>query len=1167
MRLVRLDLKAFGPFTDRRLEFNSNGPGLHVIFGPNEAGKSSSLRGLKALLYGFHPQTPDNFLHSYDQLLVGGRLENSNGQELIFQRRKKRVNDLIDENGAPLDTNILASFLHGVEAEIFESLYGIDHDRLVQGGREILAQQGEVGKSLFAAGAGISSLRAVIEQLEQESAELFKARGSNPKINRAIKRYKELQREIKETSLAPKEWKQLKRNLEDLEAERSALEKERSKTNQELRRLERLRQAMPELASLKQRREKLADLGNVVILPPDIQKKQQQIEHAIYKAESQLQQNIERLQLVEGKLKAISINKALLEQSNLIDDLHQRLGEYRKGQQDRPQLNGMRINLRRQAASLLSQVRQDLELKDVEKLRPVLAKKRTIQGLGSQYEALYQNLTQSKKRNLGAEKDLEEAEKELSATPAIQETHELSLIVKLGQRAGDIDAKIAKASGDIEQGRTECQADLKRTGLWSGKLSALTELSLPLAQTIQQFEIKFQQLEEDKRALAKERKNTASLLHSAETELKKIHYSGEVPSEHDLRTTREKRDAGWLLLRRQWLQGENVAEESRIFDPRKNLHDAYEGLVNQADTTADRLRNEADRVANSAHFKAQVEQLRGVLTECRTVEEQLAERQSDLLHEWNKAWKPADITPLSPNEMGGWLTAIERLRYRIESIASKEKEVNSDRNQRQELIQKLLHALAGMGIKEAPTSDKLGPILVFAETIIEKNGAQQNAKNLLLEAQKKAQKSAAKAAEEQREAQEAFESWKKQWHNVISEFGMKGEVSPSEVLDFLETLQDCFNKEKEATDLQKRIDGIDRDAESLEAEVKTVLQNAAIPTLDLPLEQVILKLRTLLKQEQADKSLLEQLTVESESLQADSSIAKKNLLDAKKQMAELLNTAGCSSADALGPVIDRFLQYQNLREKISSTEETLVRIGEGTTIEELTAQAERLNADELLIQIESLQQDIETRIHPEITEVSQKVGEIYNKLSTMDGSSKAADASERLQQELAKIRRLAERYTRVKLASKILQQEIERYREQHQDPVLKLASKYFTELTLNSFSGLRADVNDRGEPVLEGIRPDGKWASVNGMSDGTRDQLYLSLRLATLEWRMETSEPMPFIVDDILINFDDERSRATLKTLARFSKKNQVILFTHHRQLVDDAATVGETEEVVVHML
>ena len=76
------------------------------------------------------------------------------------------------------------------------------------------------------------------------------------------------------------------------------------------------------------------------------------------------------------------------------------------------------------------------------------------------------------------------------------------------------------------------------------------------------------------------------------------------------------------------------------------------------------------------------------------------------------------------------------------------------------------------------------------------------------------------------------------------------------------------------------------------------------------------------------------------------------------------------------------------------------------------------------------------------------------------------------------------------------------------------------------------------------------------MSSGTRDQLYLALRLATLKWRLETSEAMPFIVDDILINFDDDRSKATLKVLSELSEKNQVILFTHHRQIVETAQSI-----------
>lgn len=186
----------------------------------------------------------------------------------------------------------------------------------------------------------------------------------------------------------------------------------------------------------------------------------------------------------------------------------------------------------------------------------------------------------------------------------------------------------------------------------------------------------------------------------------------------------------------------------------------------------------------------------------------------------------------------------------------------------------------------------------------------------------------------------------------------------------------------------------------------------------------------------------------------------------------------------------------------------------------------------------------------------------------MDGSSRAAEAAEQAEQVLARIRRLADRYVRVKLAARVLQQEIERYREEHQDPILKLAAGYFRELTLGSFTDLRTDLADNGQPVLAGLRPDeARGVYVQGMSSGTRDQLYLALRLATLEWRLQSGETMPFIVDDILINFDDERVKATIRVLAGLAEKTQVILFTHHRQVVEDARALAQTAQIMIHEL
>ncbi|MFO7605399.1 MAG: AAA family ATPase, partial [Desulfurivibrionaceae bacterium] len=196
MKLIRLDLKAFGPFAERSLDFASRKPGLHIIFGPNEAGKSSSLRALKALLYGFDERTSDNFQYASDQLLVAGVLQGSDGQELVFSRRKKRKADLLDSEGNPMDPGRLAAFLHGIELDLFKSLYGIDHQVLVQGGEDILAQKGEMGQALFAAGAGISSLKKILEALDAEADELFKSRGTKQQINQAISVYKDLKRTV-----------------------------------------------------------------------------------------------------------------------------------------------------------------------------------------------------------------------------------------------------------------------------------------------------------------------------------------------------------------------------------------------------------------------------------------------------------------------------------------------------------------------------------------------------------------------------------------------------------------------------------------------------------------------------------------------------------------------------------------------------------------------------------------------------------------------------------------------------------------------------------------------------------------------------------------------------------------------------------------------------------
>ncbi|MBF0555077.1 MAG: chromosome segregation protein SMC, partial [Nitrospirae bacterium] len=248
-------------------------------------------------------------------------------------------------------------------------------------------------------------------------------------------------------------------------------------------------------------------------------------------------------------------------------------------------------------------------------------------------------------------------------------------------------------------------------------------------------------------------------------------------------------------------------------------------------------------------------------------------------------------------------------------------------------------------------------------------------------------------------------------------------------------------------------------------------------------------------------------------------------------------------------------------------EQALTGIAEGIAIEELEKQGIEIDPNSLPAKIEALERRLKDELEPQIRDLSEKKGAARNELQRMDGSSKAAQKEEEAQQALAKVRRLAEYYVRLRIAAQVLKREVDRYRHENQDPILKIASRYFSELTVGAFSSLRADIDDDRRPILIGVCQDERPKTVKDMSSGTRDQLYLALRLATLEWRLQKHEPMPFIADDILVNFDDARAKATLKALATLAEKNQVILFTHHVQIVETAKALGQNDRVFVHPL
>ncbi len=141
----------------------------------------------------------------------------------------------------------------------------------------------------------------------------------------------------------------------------------------------------------------------------------------------------------------------------------------------------------------------------------------------------------------------------------------------------------------------------------------------------------------------------------------------------------------------------------------------------------------------------------------------------------------------------------------------------------------------------------------------------------------------------------------------------------------------------------------------------------------------------------------------------------------------------------------------------------------------------------------------------------------------------------------------------LRLAGLMLGQAVARHRAGQQDPLVARAGALFRSLTGGAFSGLAQTFDQDDTPKLAGQRAGGGQVAIEGMSEGTRDQLYLALRLAYLEDYAGRAEPAPFIGDDLFSTFDEARTGYGLDALAEIGASVQPILFTHHRHVAEIA--------------
>ncbi|MEO5378815.1 MAG: AAA family ATPase [Magnetococcus sp. DMHC-6] len=1151
MRFLRLDLTAYGAFTNRTLSFSGES-GLVILFGRNEAGKSTALQGISDLLFGVRERTPYQFLHEGPALCLGAEIQNRQGERLAFQRRKGRVRTLRNAEGQPIADEALLPFLGGLDRERFERLLGLDPKRLREGGQAILQSDGDVGLSLFEAGAGVGVLKRQLNQLEEEAKEIFVPNGRKQMIVMAKHAYEEAKQKKRVATLPTRKWQELDRKRREWESmlaqETATLEENQRHLNQ----LNRIRRNLPTLARLAQVRDELSALAEIRDLQPDKGVEHKKIRQALAQAQEEEKRATEEMARLNQALAELIVPEGVLEREEEIERLSTERGMILKTWVDLPKREAELLVVQGGIRELLSQAQMD-HLGE----HPRLPEKRLVDRLRQLMETYDRLVTRLEESQEGL-KQLEVAEQFLQ-----QRLQELGEVPDL--RGLRVALQEVHAQGALEKEVLHSREKAHRLQeLWTRQLYALPDwphtvevllaVVVPGERVVDRYEQRFVQLEQMQLALGRELEQVREEIGQGQLELAALQSRGEVPTEAKLQEVRGLRDRLWRLIRRGFLDGEeDVRAEAVALYPEHPLPEAFHLLLNRADGVADQRLSEADRVARFHALDLGVGKGQARLDSLERAWNGLLEQHATLQQEWRREWQAVGVAG-SVESMRAWL----RTRGEIVRLWQEWEEASKRLLEQEQRLAMLRNNLLGVvsvfdgryGVDLAVwQAGGLVRLAGLAQGLLEELEERSTQSRLWRENHYQVREKRAMAQQRVEGLQGELTEWRQAWSVAMRALGQPEMLQPVEVKGLLELFVQLNGLLVKKEELLGRIQGMRRDLSTFDVWV------AGLGELEdfAPEWRAEERVAWWRKRLQMAKMVQEKrLNLEKELLRRkkEQEKAQEAFRQAELGLQRLGVVYGCVEELQMVALEQKAERKRQCQGELLTLEKELLREGDGLTLNKLAEEAEGMDRDLLPARLERLQsQNQESTAR--CLSLTRQLGEVSRELVglTETGGS-AADAAQEMAENLVRMEEGARHYIRLRLAAGLIRAAVFRYQQRYQNPVLLRASGLFEALTCGAFVGLESELDEEGRPLLMAKRVGGGRITVSQMSDGTLDQLYLAFRLALVGIREQQQEPLPFILDDILIHFDDQRAAAALRVLAQVSRGTQVLFFTHHEHLL-----------------
>jgi uncharacterized protein YhaN len=1149
MRISRLDLLRYGKFTDKSVLFPAAKQDFHLVVGPNEAGKSTLRNAMQDLLFGIETRSAYNFLHPHNEMRLGALVEQSEAK-LDFIRIKARNNTLRTPQDGPLSDSALATYLGQVDRDFFGQMFGLNHERLEQGGRDILSASNDVGRILFQAAAGISSLGEIRDRLDDEASKLWAKRKSGDRAYYiAADQLDAAESALKQALVRTKDWQEAKNRLDELNLHLNEARQRYQHLETERIRLERVRRIAPMLAALRDLESQLEGMGKVTLLPENagqqFEGNQQEIAIAT-QARNLYQQQLLELQT---KLDALVMSPVLLAREVDIEELSALRQQLRAHESD---IDKREEEVRVLFQDVLSVCRQlgwavTSETEVAEKLPGGLSRA-ALDGFLRRREGVEQAARATAETLALRREEIKTVTAEMAALHVQEIPVELLDALTKARAIGDVDVQQQQLNAQVTKLERELQASMGKLGAWTLPMDQLRAVSLPSVEEVS--------------ALMAQRNKTSTAAETQEARLEEIRSElnalqleiNQYKSAHhpvtleEVLSARTARDAVWQAIKG---GKSNLMAEAT----------AYEQQVQQADGLSDQRH---DKAQEESELQAKINRLAHLQLQLQDIEAKLDKSHqalADFDQKWSATVKALGLEGISLQQITDWRVARERTL----SIAIDLADAKASKAEFEARVSAITLALSAVLRNQLPQANQMAysTLVLHAEQSVAEATRGQERHDALTAQKIRAEATLPELSKKAEQSHSAFEAWRAEMRQQLASAHLPEDANPDVVEGALKLFLRIEQQLEKIRELRvNRIEMMRADLKEFARQAKSLSEALSPELSNLPTAEITKILKERLTSAKSISQEHARLEADRSSLSANLNQANARISGARAALEPLLHAAGANDDEELREAIVRSDRNRTLTEQADTQARQMLQAGDGLGRPALETEAEGMVIDAIPARIAEIQFDLDNLV-AEQNKYSGELTVAEADFTKIAGQADAAKAESQRQEALAGMANAAERYVKVYTAARLLRWAIDRFRERRQGPMLARASEIFNGLTQDAFSRLVVDYES--EPCrLSGLRSGGGHVEIEGMSEGTRDQLYLALRLAALELHLENSATLPFIADDLFINYDDGRAQAGLKALAKLSEMTQVVFLTHHEHLVPVAQTVfGEKMTVI----